>query len=80
MSAIRPPVPTPLFPTQAAPSPVRSARSDFFRAALEGARASLELQATTVVDGADVNTPVRSVAAPEPTTPSRPGALLDIRV
>lgn len=77
MSAIRPPVPSPLFPTQVSPSPVRSARSEFFRAALEGVRASLEPQASAP---APADTPVRSVAAPQPTTPGRPGALLDIRV
>lgn len=73
MSAIRPPVPSPLFPAQSPPSPVRASRSDFFRAALEAA-------------GAPAGTaPAASPAAAQAARasedrPTRPGALLDIRV
>ena len=83
MSAIRPPVPSPLFPTQTpaqpAGSPARAARSDFFRAALDGA-----LPMTAPAITAKPDTPVASVAPP-PFEPSgerivRPGSLLDIRV
>lgn len=73
MSAIRPPVPSPLFPTQSPPSPVRASRSDFFRAALEGVGAPAP---------AAGEEPAR-VAAPDlpaADRPRRPGALLDIRV
>jgi hypothetical protein len=76
MSAIRPPVPSPLFPTQSPPSPARASRSDFFRAALDGVTASPEAE---------------PAPAPKPATPpagffraddrpQRPGSLLDIRV
>ena len=77
MSAIRPPVPSPLFPTQSPPSPVRASRSDFFRAALEG------VGVTSPAVGED---PARPAAAtlpadlPTADRPRRPGALLDIRV
>ena len=74
MSAIRPDLPTTLFPTQpAAPSPARASRSDFFKAALDKAQ------------GLPAEPSLRS-AAPGPTAaafedrPARPGALLDIRV
>lgn len=79
MSAIRPPVPSPLFPAQTPPSPARASRSDFFRAALD---ASGPAQPSAL---AETDTPVRAVSrdqtpagAPEPF--GRPGSLLDIRV
>lgn len=73
MSAIRPPVPSPLFPTQSPPSPARASRSDFFRAALEGVGAPAP---------AATEAPARAAAsaAPAAERPQRPGALLDIRV
>ncbi len=82
MSAIRPPVPSPLFPTQSpgAPlSPARASRSDFFRAALDGVMASAENPAAA---------PTSAAARPAPPAdffraderPQRPGSLLDIRV
>ena len=74
MSAIRPPLPSVLFPTHpAGASPVRASRSDFFKAALEA------------VQGPAAE-PTLQAATPRPTTtvfeerPTRPGALLDIRV
>ncbi|GAA0870720.1 hypothetical protein GCM10009116_25570 [Brevundimonas basaltis] len=73
MSAIRPPVPSPLFPAQNPPSPVRASRSDFFRAALDAV-------------GAPAGTPPAAPSAATQATraaedrPQRPGALLDIRV
>jgi hypothetical protein len=74
MSSIRPDLPSALFPTHpAGPSPVRASRSDFFRAALEKA------------EGPAAG-PSLAAAAPRPTPaafeerPTRPGALLDIRV
>ena len=79
MSAIRPPVPSPLFPTQAPPpatSPVRASRSDFFRAALEGTQAALpEPQASAPAEAA-------RGAAPRWVEErlQRPGSLVDIRV
>jgi hypothetical protein len=74
MSAIRPPVPSPLFPAQSPPSPVRASRSDFFRAALD------QIGAPT-----DADPPARPGLATAPQRPAddrpqRPGALLDIRV
>ena len=74
MSAIRPPSPSALFPPQpAGQAPVRAARSDFFKAALDAVQAG----------GADP--PARAagtVSAPtvQEERPPRPGALLDIRV
>ena len=73
MSAIRPnppSFPAPLQPTQA---PVRAARSDFFKAALDA------------VQSAGTEPPARAApaapsAAAQEERPSRPGALLDIRV
>lgn len=69
MSAIRPDLPSiPL-----TPSPMRASRSDFFKAALDA------------VQSAPAG-PTQRAAAPQPTTsaleerPTRPGALLDIRV
>lgn len=75
MSAIRPPTPSPLFPTQSPPSPVRASRSDFFRAALDETAAPAESKAAA---------PERSVPPADffhaGDRPQRPGALLDIRV
>jgi len=74
MSAIRPPAPSPLFPAQSPPSPVRASRSDFFRAALDGVGAPA---------GAEPTAPARLAATPVHAAedrPQRPGALLDIRV
>lgn len=73
MSAIRPDLISTLFPTHPAPSPVRASRSDFFKAALD----KVEAPAAE---------PDLRAAAPQPTTapfedrPTRPGALLDIRI
>ncbi|MEJ6789605.1 hypothetical protein BrevBR_08620 [Brevundimonas sp. BR2-1] len=74
MSSIRPDLPSTLFPTHpAGQSPVRASRSDFFKAALEKA------------EGPAAG-PSLATAAPQPTPaafeerPTRPGALLDIRV
>ena len=73
MSAIRPPIPSPLFPTQSPPSPVRASRSDFFRAALDGVGAPAEAPPAA--------RPAATQAARAPEDrPLRPGALLDIRV
>lgn len=78
MSAIRPPVPSPLFPAQSPASPVRAARSDFFRAVLDGTGAAPAAAAET----REVR--VASTAPPpfEPSgeRPIRPGSLLDIRI
>ena len=74
MSAIRPGLPPVLFPPQpAGQAPVRAARSDFFKAALDAVQAG----------GAEP--PARAVAPASTETaqeerPPRPGALLDIRV
>jgi hypothetical protein len=73
MSAIRPPVPSPLFPAQSPQSPVRASRSDFFRAALDGVGAPAEAMA------ARAPVPTQTARAPDD-RPQRPGALLDIRV
>ena len=74
MSAIRPDLLSTLFPAlPAGGSPVRASRSDFFKAALEK------------VEGLPAEPTLRA-AAPQPTPaafeerPTRPGALLDIRV
>jgi hypothetical protein len=77
MSAIRPPVPSPLFPTQTPPAPARASRSAFFQAALDG------LKAATAAEPAPVEEAARPLAAPAAgiaDRPTRPGALLDIRV
>ncbi len=73
MSAIRPDLPM-LPPPPAAQGPVRgAARSDFFKAALDAVQAAAP-------------EPAPRAAAPRPATattedrPTRPGALLDIRV
>lgn len=76
MSAIRPPVPSPLFPVQSPPSPARASRSDFFRAALEGVGAPAEAM-PAARPAATFET--KAAGAPED-RPQRPGALLDIRV
>ena len=77
MSAIRPPVPSPLFPAQGpVPSPARASRSDFFRAALEAAGApAAPAPAATAPTAA-----LTAVGRPADDRPQRPGALLDIRV
>lgn len=81
MSAIRPPVQSPLFPTQPPPSPARAARSDFFRAALDGVRTPVaatppvEVKTETKVASAD---PLPFDPAGD--RPVRPGSLLDIRI
>ncbi len=73
MSAIRPNLPSFPTPLQPAQAPVRAARSDFFKAALDAVQAA----------GAE---PVARAAAPASTNAAReeqlprPGALLDIRV
>ena len=73
MSAIRPPIPSPLFPAQSPPSPVRASRSDFFRAALDSVGAPAGAMPAT--------SPAATQAARAPEDrPQRPGALLDIRV
>ncbi len=77
MSAIRPPVPSPLFPAQSAPSPVRASRSDFFRAALDGVGAPAG--AAPAGRPAVAAAATLAVRAPEDRL-QRPGALLDIRV
>lgn len=78
MSAIRPPVPSPLFPAQGPASPARAARSDFFRAALDG----VGIANPAATEKREVQ--VASVAPPpfEPSgeRPARPGSLLDIRI
>ena len=76
MSAIRPPIPSPLFPAQSPPSPVRASRSDFFRAALEGVGAPAEAMPTAASAPAKA---AQTARAPDD-RPQRPGALLDIRV
>jgi hypothetical protein len=82
MSAIRPPVPSPLFPAQGPASPARAARSDFFRAALDGVKTGAP--ASTLVAAEKPDALVASIAPPpfEPSgdRPVRPGSLLDIRV
>ena len=74
MSAIRPDLPSVLFPPHpAGQTPVRASRSDFFKAALD----------SVLTAPAE---PTLTAAAPQPTSaafearPARPGALLDIRV
>ena len=75
MSAIRPPVPSPLFPAQTPPSPARASRSTFFQAALDGLRAPAAAPETSGERMA-----AAAASAPVPDRPARPGALLDIRV
>lgn len=76
MSAIRPPIPSPLFPAQSPPPPARASRSDFFRAVLEGVGVPAEAAPTAASAPAPT---AQSARAPED-RPQRPGALLDIRV
>lgn len=73
MSPIRLPLPSPLFPAQSPPSPVRASRSDFFRAALDGVATSAEAPALRPAPSVNLS------RAPDD-RPQRPGALLDIRV
>ena len=78
MSAIRPPVPSPLFPTQTPPAPARASRSAFFQAALDGLKAAA---AADPVAAEEASRPAAaSVPAAVADRPTRPGALLDIRV
>jgi len=77
MSAIRPPVPSPLFPAQTPPSPARASRSTFFQAALDGLRAPA---AAAVPETSGERLVAAAASAPVPDRPARPGALLDIRV
>jgi hypothetical protein len=74
MSTIRPGIPSVPFPPQpAAQPPVRAARSDFFRAALDA------VQAGGPEPAARTAPPPSTPTTPEE-RPTRPGALLDIRV
>ncbi|WP_372708071.1 hypothetical protein [Brevundimonas sp.] len=75
MSEIRPPVLSPLFPTQSPVPATRGSRSDFFRAPLQAVEAP----------GARAAEAEPTFAIAPATTPAseryqRPGALLDIRV
>lgn len=75
MSAIRPDLPSVLFPPQqGGQAPARAARSDFFKAALDAVRAGGAEPPARATQSAPL-----AVAARED-RPSRPGALLDIRV
>ena len=78
MSAIRPPVPSPLFPTQSPASPARASRSDFFRAALDGVAAAPDTPDAPAAPAARSAPPADFFAAAD--RPQRPGSLLDIRV
>jgi hypothetical protein len=86
MSAIRPPVPSPLFPSQTPSSPAGSSRSAFFQTALQAAAApSTGSSVATPAPTPIRDTPVRSVtpraAEGDPSERfARPGSLLDIRV
>lgn len=84
MSAIRPPVPSPLFPSQTPPSPAQSSRSAFFQTALQAASAPVVAAPTPAPAPVIRDIPVRSVAAraegDEASRSARPGSLLDIRV
>jgi hypothetical protein len=74
MSAIRPNLPSMSFPPQpAGAAPARASRTDFFKAALDA------VQASGAAAPARAAAPTASAAAPED-RPTRPGALLDIRV
>ena len=73
MSAIRPDLPSFPTPLQPAQAPVRAARSDFFKAALDAVQAGgAEPPVRTAT--------VQSTTAADEERPPRPGALLDIRV
>ena len=77
MSAIRPPVPSPLFPTQTPSPPARPGRASFFQAALDGLKAA----AVDAAPAAGESLPVApAAAATTPDRSGRPGALLDIRI
>jgi hypothetical protein len=78
MSAIRPPVPSSLFPAQTPASPARAARSDFFRAALDGTRSAAP--AATETRDAKVASTTPPPFEPSGERPVRPGSLLDIRI
>ncbi|MBW8305191.1 MAG: hypothetical protein K0M78_15010 [Brevundimonas sp.] len=78
MSAIRSPIPSPLFPAQSPPSPVRASRSDFFRAALDGVAAPAGTSRALAPAPAAAAT-LQAARVPDD-RPQRPGALLDIRV
>lgn len=86
MSVIRPPVPSPLFPSQTLPTPAGSSRSAFFQAALQAASSPSTATAVAAPTATPIrDTPVRSVAPRaaegDPTEGyNRPGSLLDIRV
>jgi len=74
MSAIRPGLPPVLFPPQpVGQAPVPAARSDFFKMALDA------VQADSAGPFAPKTPASSSATAPED-RPTRPGALLDIRV
>jgi hypothetical protein len=76
MSAIRPPVPSPLFPTQTPSTPARPARASFFQAALDGLKAAAAVEAAPAAGESVAAAP----AAATPDRSGRPGALLDIRI
>ncbi|TPW05343.1 MAG: hypothetical protein FD125_782 [bacterium] len=73
MSAIRPNLPSFPTPLSQTPVPVRAARSDFFKAALDAVQASAAEPAVSAAVPASAN-------AVREEQPPRPGALLDIRV
>ena len=74
MSAIRPDLPSTLFPPHpAGPAPLRASRSDFFKAALDAVQAAGSEQPARAAAPS-------STAAAQEERPARPGALLDIRV
>ena len=75
MSAIRPDLPSALFPPHpAGQAPVRAARLDFFKAALDA------VQSAPAGPTPRPATPRSEPAAALEDRPTRPGALLDIRV
>ncbi|HYD26606.1 hypothetical protein [Brevundimonas sp.] len=81
MSAIRPPIPSPLFPTQSPGiplSPARASRSDFFRAALDGVAASSATASAAAAPSLRTAPPAEAFHGGD--RPQRPGSLLDIRV
>lgn len=85
MSAIRPPVPSPLFPSQTPASPAATSRSAFFQAALQAAAPSVAASPTATAPALIRDTPVRAVAGRDGEGEAsrrmdRPGSLLDIRV
>ena len=74
MSAIRPNLPSFPAPLQPVQAPVRAARSDFFKAALDAVQAAGNEAPTRPAPAA------QSAVAIQEERPTRPGALLDIRV